>query len=159
MRNRCLILLLFFIFVLPSYTVAYNGDTEVYVTDTGSKYHMGKCGYLSKSKHSITLEDAVERGYTPCSRCHPPRLGSAPARKTPHTVVPDASADASVVSATGRSHASPHLVILCIVLGAAVVYLHGAERKTSQELSLLQAEKSQLMEQLKSDRSDTDPPP
>lgn len=52
-----------------------TGETiYVYITDTGSKYHRDGCRYLSKSKIKITLKEAVERGYTPCSVCDPPRL-------------------------------------------------------------------------------------
>ena len=42
----------------------------VYVTDTGSKYHRASCSYL-KSKNSISKKDAIEQGYTACSRCNP----------------------------------------------------------------------------------------
>lgn len=49
-----------------------NGDTIVYVTASGTKYHRGSCSYL-KSKYEITLREAAESGYTPCSRCSPPR--------------------------------------------------------------------------------------
>lgn len=45
----------------------------VYITDTGKSYHRSDCQHLSKSKHSITLEDAKERGYSPCGSCHPPQ--------------------------------------------------------------------------------------
>lgn len=48
-------------------------STTVYITDTGKKYHTSGCGYLSRSKHAISLKDAKARGYTPCSRCHPPK--------------------------------------------------------------------------------------
>ena len=48
-----------------------NGATIVYVTNTGSKYHVLSCGYLS-SVNKIHLEDAIIKGYTPCSRCSPP---------------------------------------------------------------------------------------
>ena len=51
-----------------------SGDTIVYVTRTGSKYHRDGCGSLSKSKIEITLKEAVEEGYEPCKRCKPPRL-------------------------------------------------------------------------------------
>ncbi len=44
----------------------------VYITTYGKKYHVGTCRYLKKSKHPIDLEQAVERGYTPCSVCNPP---------------------------------------------------------------------------------------
>lgn len=45
----------------------------VYITETGEKYHSGGCRYLSKSKIEITLENAINRGYTPCSKCGPPQ--------------------------------------------------------------------------------------
>lgn len=48
-------------------------DTIVYITRTGKKYHTGGCSYLRKSKIPISLKDACARGYTPCSRCSPPR--------------------------------------------------------------------------------------
>lgn len=48
------------------------GDTIVYVTKSGTKYHRRSCGYLFESKKSITLKKAVEHGYSPCSRCNPP---------------------------------------------------------------------------------------
>lgn len=42
----------------------------VYITDTGSKYHRGSCRHLAKSKHEISLDDAIARGYTACGTCH-----------------------------------------------------------------------------------------
>ena len=43
----------------------------VYITKTGEKYHLGSCRYLKKSKIPIDIDDAVARGYTPCSVCSP----------------------------------------------------------------------------------------
>lgn len=51
-------------------------DTQtiiVYVTNTGEKYHVSNCGYLSQSKNELSLSQAKAAGYTPCSRCHPPQ--------------------------------------------------------------------------------------
>lgn len=48
----------------------------VYITRTGEKYHRGTCSYLKSSKIAVTLQEAVSRGFTPCSRCNPPRLTS-----------------------------------------------------------------------------------
>jgi len=50
-----------------------ESNITVYITRTGSKYHRGSCSYLRKSKIPISLKDAKGRGYTPCSRCNPPR--------------------------------------------------------------------------------------
>lgn len=57
------------------YENTYNDDDSeiVYVTNTGSKYHAYGCQYLSDSCYSIPLYKAIERGYTPCSRCDPPQ--------------------------------------------------------------------------------------
>lgn len=49
-----------------------ESDSTVYITKTGKKYHTGSCSYLSKSKISTRLSDAIACGYTPCSRCKPP---------------------------------------------------------------------------------------
>ena len=49
----------------------YNTEKSetVYVTKTGKKYHSANCSYLSLSSFSMTLDDAIAAGYTPCSRC------------------------------------------------------------------------------------------
>lgn len=43
----------------------------VYITKTGEKYHRDGCQYLRQSKISISKSDAINSGYTPCSRCNP----------------------------------------------------------------------------------------
>jgi hypothetical protein len=43
-------------------------DSTVYITRTGTKYHLAGCRHL-KSAIPITLKDAKELGYTPCSVC------------------------------------------------------------------------------------------
>lgn len=58
----------------PNTDPLVSGDTIVYVTRTGSKYHRDGCSSLSRSKIEITLKEAVEEGYEPCKRCKPPRL-------------------------------------------------------------------------------------
>lgn len=47
-------------------------EVIVYVTDTGEKYHREWCNYLISS-HPMRLSSAQRSGYTPCSRCDPPR--------------------------------------------------------------------------------------
>ncbi|GAV24764.1 prophage LambdaCh01, thermonuclease [Carboxydothermus islandicus] len=44
----------------------------VYVTLTGHKYHRSWCRYLRYSKIPISLGDAINEGYEPCSVCNPP---------------------------------------------------------------------------------------
>ena len=56
---------------------AANGSTTVYTTNTGKCYHNDGCSSLSKSKNATTLEKAVAKGLTPCSKCKPPALDNA----------------------------------------------------------------------------------
>ena len=64
--------------LLPAPTVnAASGDTTVYVTKSGDKYHSDGCSSLKKSKISIALKDAVAKGYSPCSKCNPVSLDVA----------------------------------------------------------------------------------
>ncbi|MCP4712261.1 MAG: hypothetical protein GY869_26865 [Planctomycetes bacterium] len=44
----------------------------VFITKSGKKYHRPDCSSLSKSKIPLTLNEAIARGYTPCTRCKPP---------------------------------------------------------------------------------------
>lgn len=46
--------------------------TIVYRTKSGSKYHLGWCQHLSKSKIEITLDEA-RNSLEPCSDCNPPQ--------------------------------------------------------------------------------------
>lgn len=44
--------------------------TRLYITAEGSSYHYsGDCSGLKRTVSSMILEDAVNAGYTPCSRC------------------------------------------------------------------------------------------
>lgn len=52
--------------------VTYSPSYTVYITKTGSKYHMGNCRHLGRSKIAIRLGDAKARDFTPCSVCNPP---------------------------------------------------------------------------------------
>ena len=47
-------------------------DVIVYITPTGTKYHLSSCSYLTASATPISLQEAKDRGYTACSRCDPP---------------------------------------------------------------------------------------
>lgn len=55
------------------YTKSKQTGVAVYITPSGKKYHEKGCSYLSDKAFSILLKDAKEKGYTPCSRCNPPR--------------------------------------------------------------------------------------
>ena len=46
----------------------------VYVTNSGTKYHVEGCSSLRRSRIAVSLADAIRSGYEPCSVCNPPRL-------------------------------------------------------------------------------------
>ena len=46
-------------------------DIQVFITNTGKKYHKDGCRYLSKSKIPINKNAAISRGYGACSVCRP----------------------------------------------------------------------------------------
>lgn len=50
-----------------------DSDIIVHITKTGEKYHSAGCQYLRKSDIPISLSSAKSMGYTPCSKCSPPR--------------------------------------------------------------------------------------
>ena len=52
---------------------AEKQSVTVYVTKTGEKYHRAGCQYLARSQIPMSLADAKAAGYTPCSKCGPPR--------------------------------------------------------------------------------------
>jgi micrococcal nuclease len=54
-----------------------GGETTVYVTNSGEKYHRDNCRSLRRSKIALPLADAVKSGYEPCSICNPPVLSGA----------------------------------------------------------------------------------
>lgn len=65
----------------PTPSVSANKDKEtatsdstiVYVTGSGTKYHVADCRFIQKNKSEITLSKAIAQGYTPCGSCNPPQ--------------------------------------------------------------------------------------
>ncbi len=57
--------------VSPEDLSDYTDETIVYVTKSGEKYHEAGCSHLSDSSIPVTLEQALQEGKEPCSRCHP----------------------------------------------------------------------------------------
>lgn len=49
-------------------SVAFHSDV-VYVTQTGTRYHLEGCSYLKSSSTELTLSEAEGMGYEPCSKC------------------------------------------------------------------------------------------
>ena len=50
-------------------TAQRETSSTYYVTQSGKKYHVASCSYLSKSKIAITMDRIKAEGYSPCSRC------------------------------------------------------------------------------------------
>lgn len=51
--------------------IADRGKKTVYVTPSGTRYHLDGCSYLGENKFSITKEEAINAGYESCSKCQP----------------------------------------------------------------------------------------
>ena len=76
---------LIFAFLFAFVVAAATGDTIVYITNTGEKYHSYGCQYLRKSCIEITLSSAVSSGYGRCSKCHPPVLEETTSQSSSET--------------------------------------------------------------------------
>ena len=69
MKRLAVIVLFFLSLNVVAQTSTLN--KVVYTTETGSKYHLGTCRYLSKSKFQTTQSKAFASGYTACKVCKP----------------------------------------------------------------------------------------
>jgi TonB family protein len=58
--------------LLLLFVATFSMAQTVYTTKTGSKYHSDGCRHLRQSQYSISLQSAINSGYTPCSVCGPP---------------------------------------------------------------------------------------
>ena len=47
-----------------------KNSSVCYVTSSGTKYHKDGCSYLKKTKTKMTVQEARDCGYSPCSRCY-----------------------------------------------------------------------------------------
>jgi len=64
----------------PDTESADKKEIIVYITNSGTKYHINGCQYLNKSKIPINLNDAKAQDYTPCSKCQPQIPAQIPAQ-------------------------------------------------------------------------------
>lgn len=153
--------LLAFVVLLCPVAYAASGDTTVYITRTGERYHDAGCRYLSKSCIEITLQAAVDGGYTPCKVCHPPTLDVAaaftlPPRPTyspapsvsraplptpqPTRVPAQSDAQASVVTSPGVDESdNAYTIITVAVIAGAVIYGVYEDRKFKKELARIRS--------------------
>ena len=81
MRNRLLpaALALVLTGLLPAQRLAGQA-VEVYVTESGDRYHRDGCLYLQHSRIPLPLPEAGALGYGPCGACSPPAT-EPPARR------------------------------------------------------------------------------
>lgn len=59
------------------YANSSGTQVTVYVDPSGNKYHEKGCLYLSNDAITISLKDATDSGYAPCTECNPPELGTS----------------------------------------------------------------------------------
>jgi hypothetical protein len=76
-------------------------DPTVYVTKTGTKYHLDGCRSLSRSKIAMKLSEAARR-YGPCSICRPPVPESA--KPAPRPAPKDADDPTVYITKTGSKY-------------------------------------------------------
>ena len=152
--------LLIFVVLLCPVAYAASGDTVVYITRTGERYHDAGCRYLSKSCIETTLQAAVNGGYTPCKVCHPPSLDTAAAFTLPprptYSPVPTVSypplpsplptrppqslAQASAVAADNKDESDNVLTIVAVIAGAFIYGVY-QKRKYKKELERIRSQR------------------
>lgn len=54
----------------PSELLLPAREDIVYVSQSGTKYHTADCPFFAKSFTPVTLDQALQEGREPCSRCH-----------------------------------------------------------------------------------------
>jgi esterase/lipase len=62
---------------VASEAIPVTETTIVYLANVGSRYHNKDCKYLKKapkSAKSITILDAMKKGFAPCNQCKAPKL-------------------------------------------------------------------------------------
>lgn len=76
MKKRIMVIFLILLSIILLCFNVYATDRieTVYVTKTGSKYHIYGCDYLDGQPMKTTLSKAIEAGYSPCKVCNPYRF-------------------------------------------------------------------------------------
>ncbi len=154
--------LLAFVVLLCPVACAASGDTTVYITRTGERYHDAGCRYLSKSCIEITLQAAVDGGYTPCKVCHPPTLDVAAAftlpprptyspapsvsrapLPTPQPTRAPAQSDtqASVVESSTNSAEVTSTILVIALIAGSIIYALYDNRKFEKELARIRGQR------------------
>ena len=67
MKKSLLLSLLAFSIFLSNISLSQT----VFVTKSGKKFHTEQCRYINYNSISIELNEAIDRGYSPCKVCNP----------------------------------------------------------------------------------------
>ena len=114
-------------------SLAASGDTTVYITKTGECYHADGCASLRRSKIETTLQNAVDKGFRACSKCHPATLDAS---TTTSTTAVATTTKASVATASAAV-LSPEVEALKTYKGnttefnAYAYYMNNADLQTA----------------------------
>ncbi|MBQ6407729.1 MAG: hypothetical protein IJJ64_06800 [Butyrivibrio sp.] len=114
-------------------SLAASGDTTVYITKTGECYHADGCASLRRSKIETTLQNAVDKGFRACSKCHPATLDASTTTST--TAV--ATTTKASVATTSAAVLSPEVEALKTYKGnttefnAYAYYMNNADLQTA----------------------------
>lgn len=134
----CIVALLLFACIAPAFAAsADNGDTIVYVTTYGEKYHRSTCGYLWNSSRAITLRDAVLKGYGRCARCRPPVFNGTIPTPTPKPVPTPQKTPAPSAAAQSEKQTSGSgwAVLIYVAIFAAMFFPSTPTKKTRRRRS------------------------
>ena len=82
---------------------AASGDTTVYRTSSGTKYHTENCSSLKGNGIAITLQEAVDKGLEPCSKCNPPTLDAESATAEESSSASSATTEAAATAVTAAA--------------------------------------------------------
>lgn len=127
---------------------AASGDTLVYRTASGKKYHTMTCSTLDgKDSIELTLQEAVDMGLTPCSKCKAPELDAA--GTTTAAAAAGTAAAAATASKGFLSGVSPILTfVIGVLVGAlGITYVRGRLIMASEEAEAAEAEEAEAEEE------------
>jgi hypothetical protein len=107
------------------FVFSVNAQSYQFVGSKGSDvYHYPTCTYAKniKTENLVTFvdaQDAVSKGYSPCSKCHPPLPVSSTSPSA--TAKPTVTPTATPTDTTSPTPVTPEITPLAIVVGLLAV--------------------------------------